>query len=86
MYIRVFNSDKNESYRFIVDETTTMKNIKDHYAKKSDIDVSKLRVWISSDILPMLKKKWESEVDHLVLANCHILIPELQVFIIVKSI
>jgi hypothetical protein len=86
MFIRVFNSNKNESYRFIVDETTTMKNIKDNYAKKSDIEVSKLKVWISSDILPMLKKKWEKEVDHLTLANCHILIPELYVFIIVKSI
>lgn len=86
MNMKIFNSNDNVSYYFIVDETTTMKNIKDYYAKKSDIEVSKLKVWISSDILPMIKKKWEKEIDHLTLANCHILIPELHVFIIVKSI
>jgi hypothetical protein len=34
MNISVFNSDENESYDFEVDNTTTMKNIKDRYAQK----------------------------------------------------
>jgi hypothetical protein len=86
MNIKIFNSNNNECYNFDVDNTTTMINIKEQYAQQLNLNVNNLRVWISSDILPMLKKKWEKEVDHLTLANCHILIPELYVFIIVKSI
>ena len=86
MNIRVFNSDENESYDFEVDNTTTMKHIKEQYATKLDIEYNKLRVWISSDILPIIKKEWPSDVDHLTLYNCHILKPEARAFIIIKSV
>lgn len=86
MKIRIFNSNKNESYYFEVDNTTTMNDIKEQYATKLDLEISKLQVWISSDILPIIKKEWPSDVDYITLYNCHILKPESHAFIIVKSV
>lgn len=80
------NSNKNERYDFEVDNTTTMKDIKEQYAQQLDLEVSKLRVWISSYICPFIKKEWPSYVDDLTLFNCNILIPEAQAFIIIKSV
>jgi hypothetical protein len=86
MNIRVFNSDKNESYDFEVDNTTTMKNIKDRYAQKLGLEYDKLKVWISSSKYPEQKKEWIPLADHLTLAECDILIPEACAFIIMTYV
>jgi len=86
MTIPILNSDKNEWYNFDVDNTTTMKTIKEQYAEKLELDAYTLRVWISSTINPNRKKEWIPEADHLTLAACHILIAEARAFIIVKSV
>jgi hypothetical protein len=86
MNIRVFNSDKNESYDFEVDNTTTMKNIKDQYAQQLGFEYNKLKAWISSSKYPTRKKEWIQEADYLTLAECNILIPEACAFIIMKSV
>jgi len=74
MNIQIMNSNNNEWYNFDVDNTT-MINIKEQY----------VRVWISSDICPIIKKEWIPEADHYTLAQCNVLIPEACVFIIIKS-
>ncbi len=84
--IPILNSDKNEWYNFAVDNTTTMKNIKEMYAQKLELEASTLRVWISSTINPNRKKEWIPQADHFTLAACHILIAEARAFIIVKSV
>jgi hypothetical protein len=84
--IPILNSDKNEWYNFVVDNTTTMKNIKEMYAQKLELEDCKLQVWISSAINPNRKKEWIPEADHLTLAACHILIAEARTFIIMKSV
>jgi hypothetical protein len=86
MNILILNSDKNESYDFEVDNTTTMKNIKEKYAQNLGLEYNNLQVWISSMIDPTCKKEWPSDVDHFTLYNCHILKPEARAFIIVKSV
>jgi hypothetical protein len=87
--IPILNSDKNEWYNFAVDNTTTMKNIKEMYAQKLELEASNasnIQVWISSMIVPNRKKEWPTDVDHFTLYNCHILKPEARAFIIVKSV
>lgn len=86
MNIRVFNSDKNESYDFEVDNTTTMKNIKDQYAQKLGFEYNELKAWISSSKYPTRKKEWIPEADYLTLAECDIFIPEACAFIIMTSV
>lgn len=86
MNIKILNSNNNEWYDFEVDDTTTMINIKKQYAEKLNLDVDKLRVWISSMINKNRKKEWISEADDLTLACCDILIPKAQAFIIIKSV
>ena len=86
MNIQIMNSNKNERYNFEVDNTTTMKDIKEQYAQQLDLEVSKLRVWISSYICPIIKKEWPSNFDDITLFNCHILKPEARSFIIIKSL
>ena len=86
MSIQIMNSNKNERYDFEVDNTTTMKDIKEQYARQLDLEVSKLRVWISSYICPIIKKEWPSNFDDITLFNCHILKPEARAFIIIKSL
>jgi len=85
MNIRVFNYNNKLSYNFDVDDTTTMKNIKEQYAQQLNLNVDNLRVWISSDICPVISKEWIPEADHLTLAQCNVLIPEVCAFIIIKS-
>ena len=85
MNIRVFNYNDKLSYNFDVDDTTTMKNIKEQYAQQLNLDVDNLRVWISLDICPVISKEWPSYADDLTLAQCNVLIPELRAFIIIKS-
>jgi hypothetical protein len=84
--MQILNSDKNEWYNFDVDNTTTMKTIKEQYAQNLGLEACKLRVWISSTINPNRKKEWIPEADHLTLAECHILIAKARAFIIVKSV
>jgi len=72
-------------YDYDVDNTTTMRNIKEKYALQLNLDVDNLHVWISSDICPIIKKEWPSNVDYLTLSQCHILIPEAKAFIVIKS-
>ena len=87
--IPILNSDTNEWYNFTVDNTTTMKNIKEMYAQKLELEASNasnIQVWISSTINPNRKKEWIPQADHLTLAACHILIAEARAFIIVKSV
>jgi hypothetical protein len=85
MNIQIMNSNNNEWYNFDVDNTTTMINIKEQYAQQLNLNVNNLRVWISSDICPIIKKEWIPEADHYTLAQCNILKPEAHVFIIIKS-
>jgi len=85
MNIRIMNSNNNEWYNFDVDNTTTMINIKEQYAQQLNLNADNLRVWISSDICPIIKKEWPSNVDYFTLAQCHILKPEARAFIIIKS-
>ena len=86
MNIQIMNSNKNEWYVFEVDNSTTMKDIKEQYATQLDLEVSNLRVWISFYICQVIKKEWPSNFDDLTLFNCHILKPEARAFIIIKSI
>jgi hypothetical protein len=86
MLIRVLNLNDNVSYNFSVNNTTTMKNIKDSYVRELNLNVDKLIVWISSDIFPLIKKEWPSDFDHLTLTECNILKPDAKAFIIIKSV
>ena len=79
MNIQIMNSNNNEWYNFDVDDTTTMINIKEQYAQQLNLNVDNLRVWISSNIFPIIKKEWPS-------AQCNILKPEAHAFIIIKSL
>jgi hypothetical protein len=85
MNIRMLNSEKNEWYYFDVNNTTTMKTIKEQYAQKTELDACKLRTWISSPINLNHKKEWPSGEDYRTLASCGILNGDFPVCIIVSS-
>jgi hypothetical protein len=85
MNIKIFNFNNDEWYIFDVNNTTTMKDIKEKYSQQLNLDTDKLIVWISSMINKNRKKEWIPEADHLTLAECNILIPEAKAFIIIKS-
>jgi hypothetical protein len=85
MNISILNRDKNEWYDFDINNTTTMKNIKEQYAQKTELDPSKLRTWISSPINLNHKKEWTSEEDHRTLASCGVLNANFHICIIVSS-
>lgn len=84
--MKIFNFNNNEWYIFDVNNTTTMKDIKEKYSQQLNLDVDKLIVWISSMINKNRKKEWIPEADYLTLAECNILIPEAQAFIVIKSV
>lgn len=86
MNMKIFNFNNNEWYIFDVNNTTTMKDIKEKYSQQLNLDVDKLIVWISSMINKNRKKEWIPEADYLTLAECNILIPEAQAFIVIKSV
>jgi hypothetical protein len=85
MYMPILNHDKNEWYEFDVDNTTTMKTIREQYAQKLGLETCKLRMWISSPINLNYKKEWPSEEDFRMLASCGILGADFPVCIIVSS-
>ena len=84
--MKIFNFNNNEWYIFDINNTTTMKDIKEKYSQQLNLDVDKLIVWISSMINKNRKKEWIPEADYLTLAECNILIPEAQAFIVIKSV
>jgi hypothetical protein len=86
MQIRILNLNNNNLYNYDVDETTTMKNIKEQYAQQLNLNIDNFRVWISFDKCPTLKKEWTSDFDYLTLASCNVLKPAAQAFIIIKSV
>lgn len=86
MNIKIFNFNNDEWYIFEVNNTTTMKDIKEKYSQQLNLDTDKLIVWISSMINKNRKKEWIPEADHLTLAECNILIPEAEAFIVIKSV
>jgi hypothetical protein len=85
MNIRILNSEKNEWYDFDVNNTTTMKTIREHTAQIMELEPHKLRTWISSPLNLKKKKEWPSEQDSLTLASCGILGANFPVCIIVSS-
>jgi hypothetical protein len=84
MHISILNRDKNEWYDFDVNNTTTMKTIREHTAQKMELEACKLRMWISSPINLNHKKEWPYEQDSLTLASCGILNANFPVCIIVS--